>query len=271
MKTFLKVVAFSLFAVVAFALYSNLGIPQIVPAPPPVEEKLDLGAMTMDSFIALGDKIFNGKGTCTLCHNPVGGRAPILDTVAVIAEERMKDPRYKGEATDSGEYIYESMVKPSAFVVTGFGKAGTNDTVSPMPDISTGSIGLSDAELKAVVAYLQDKAGTDVTVEIPTEAPAEEEEEEEAERVVAKTPEEVIEKYGCGMCHKIGSFQEGDIGPNLSKIGAQRNEDYLRRAVLDPNADIAKGFEADMMPPDLAEQMAASELEMLVQYMAGLK
>ena len=269
MKDFLKVVGFSLFAVIAFALYSNLGIPQIKPAPPPVEEKIDLGAMTMDSFIALGDKIYNGKGTCTLCHNAMG-RAPMLGDVAAITEDRMKDPRYVGEATSPEEYVYESLVKPSAFVVKGFGKAGTNDTVSPMPDVSTGSVGLSEAELRAVVAYLQDLAGADVTVEIPTDAGGEDEEEEDAERVIAKTPEEAIENYGCGMCHKIAG-QEGDMGPDLNKIGASKNANYLRRSILDPNADIAAGFEPDMMPEDLADQMSASELEMLVKYMAGLK
>ena len=44
---------------------------------------------------------------------------------------------------------------PSAFVVAGFGKKGTNDSESPMPNIAAGSVGLSEAELKAVVAYLQ--------------------------------------------------------------------------------------------------------------------
>lgn len=271
MKIFFKVLGFNIFVISSFAIYSNFGIPQVKPAPPPVEEKLDLGAMTMDTFIALGDRIFNGKGTCTLCHNAVGGRAPMLNSVAAISEERMKDPRYKGEATNSGEYIYESMTKPSAFVVVGFGKAGTNDAVSPMPDVSSGSVGLSDAELKAVVAYLEDKAGLDVTVEIPTDAGDAEEEEEETERVAVKTPEEAVEKYGCIMCHKIAGYEDGDIGPDLRKIGSTRNKDYLRRSVLDPNADLAEGFEADMMPPDMGDQMAASELEMLVNYMAGQK
>ena len=131
MKNFFQVVGFSLFAIVSFALYSNYGIPKIIPAAPPVEEKVDLGAMTMETFIALGDKIFNGKGTCTLCHNAVGGRAPMLDTVAALAEERIKDPRYKGEATNSEEFIYESLTKTSAFVVAGFGKAGYADANQP--------------------------------------------------------------------------------------------------------------------------------------------
>lgn len=268
MKDFLKVVGFSLFAIMGFAGFANLGIPQIEPAPPPVEEKLDLGAMTMDSFIALGDRIFNGKGTCTLCHNSLG-RAPMLTSVASIAQERMKDARYAGEATNSEEYIFESMTKPSAFVVANFGKAGTKDSVSPMPDISSGSVGLSEAELLAVVAYLQDLAGEDITVEIPTDAGGDEEE-EPAERVIAKTPEEAIATYGCGMCHKIAG-EEGDIGPDLTKIGGKRKADYLRMAILNPNADIAAGFEPDMMPSDLGDQMSAGELEMMVNYMSGLK
>jgi len=139
-----------------------------------------------------------------------------------------------------------------------------------MPDVSTGSVGLSDAELKAVVAYLQDKAGVDITVEIPTDTGEAEGEGEEEARVLAQTPEEAIENYGCGMCHIVAGH-EGDMGPNLMKIGATKDKDYLRRSLLDPNADIAEGFEADMMPPDFGEQMTASELEMLVDYMAGLK
>ena len=62
MRQFLTVVAFALLTIGFFAGYSNYGIPQIEPAPPPSEEKLDLGSMTMESFIAVGDRIFNGKG-----------------------------------------------------------------------------------------------------------------------------------------------------------------------------------------------------------------
>lgn len=165
MGNFLKVTVFSLVTIGLFAAYSNYGIPVITPAPPPVEEKIDLGEMTMDQYVALGGRIVEGKGTCTLCHNELG-RAPLLDNVAVVADERLADERYKGEAGDAESYLMESLVDPSAFVVVGFGKAGTNDTVSPMPDVSSGGIRLSGAELGAVIAYLQDMAGMEITVEI---------------------------------------------------------------------------------------------------------
>ncbi len=275
MKILLKVTVFSLLTIAFFAGFSNYGIPEINPAPPPEEEEIDLTSMTMDRFIALGDKIFNGKGNCTLCHNAVGGRAPLLDDAAVVASERMADPRYKGKATSVEEYLLESMVEPSAYVVAGFGKAGTSDTESPMPDASGGSIGLSEVELMAVTAYLQGIGGVEVTVEIPSEAETEQAQAETEEAPPAEAPaplasaEAIMAKLACVACHKLGG-QGGELGPDLSHIGASRDEQYLRRAILDPAAEITEGY-PPIMPPNYGEQLYASELEMLVKYLAGLK
>lgn len=272
MKNLLKVIVFSLGVLLFYTLFADRYIPAINPEPPPVEAFLDLGAMTMDQFIALGEKIFNGKGTCTLCHNPIGGRAPLLDQAGKIAEERLKDPRYKGKAKNGGEYLQESMVEPSAFVVAGFGVTGTNDTVSPMPVVTAGAIGLKDFEVGAVIAYLQNKAGVPVTVELPKERPAAGAEAQGPAPTPAKTPEEVITKYGCGACHKIAG-QVGPIGPDLTKIGAKRDREYLRRSILDPNKELSKDCPTGpcppgMMPQDYGSKMLAGEIEILVDYMA---
>ena len=271
MRIFLNVIVFSLLIIGFFAGYSRYGIPQIEPAPPPVAEVIDLSAMTMEEFIAVGERVYAGKGTCTLCHNAVGGRAPLLEEAAVVAAERLVDETYKGEATDVAGYLYESMANPSAYVVAGFGKAGTNDTVSPMPNMLSGSIGLPEAELMAVVAYLQDLGGVEVTVEIPTE-PVEEEPVETSDepRPPFTAPEEIIAEFTCGACHKIGE-DEGEVSPDLTTIGAHRDKDYLRRAILLPNAEIAEGFDAELMPEDYGEQLYAGELEMLVDYLVALK
>ena len=276
MGNFLKIVVFSLLVIGFFAGFSNFGVPSIKPPPPPVQEKLDLGGMSMDKFVALGAKIFAGKGNCPLCHNKVGGRAPVLDKVASIATERLKDALYKGEAETAEAYLEESLIKPSAFVVSGFGKKGTGDKVSPMPDVSAGSIRLSDPEIKSVVAYLQDLGGAEITVEIPTgtnDAKKEDEDEDEDEdepRVAFKTPDEIIEGFTCGTCHKIGEA-EGEIGPDLSKIGATRDRAHMRRSILNPNAEITKGFEKDQMPPDYGTKMYVKELEMLLDFMVKQK
>ncbi|MHA1158261.1 MAG: c-type cytochrome [Alphaproteobacteria bacterium] len=276
MNTFLKVVTFSLLVVGFFAGYSRYGIPQIEPAPPPKVEELDLASMTMDQFVALGERIYNGRGTCTLCHSEVGARAPLLDDVVAVAEERLADEAYAGEAEDVAGYLYESMVDPSAYVVAGFGKAGTGDTESPMPSMQSGAIGLVEAEMLSVVAFLQDLSGAEVTVEVPSEGIedlSEEEEEEDAEedeREVFAALDDIISEFACGACHRIGE-EEGEVGPDLTTIGAQRDRDYLRRAILLPNAEIAEGFEADMMPADYGEMLYAGELEMLIDYMVAAK
>ncbi len=275
MKNLLKVIMISLLTIGFFAGFANFGIPRIEPAPPPKEEKLDLSAMTMESFIALGDRIFNGRGTCTLCHNAVGGRAPMLDKVAVIAEERMKDSRYQGAAKDAESYIYESLVEPSAFVVAGFGKAGSSDSESPMPNASTGSIALSDVEMNAIIAYLQELGGVEITVEVPAAGTEDEAETEEVSAAEAPSAplsdvDEIITKHACGACHKVAD-QVGQLGPDLTTIGMTRDREYLRRAILDPNADIAEGFIPNMMPNTYATQLYVSELEVLVDYLTGLK
>ena len=264
-----------------FAGYTTFGLPLIVPEAPPKEEKLG-GNLTMDQYIAVGDKIFHGKGTCTLCHSPVGGRAPLLEAVAGKVPERLKDPRYKGKAKTAEEYIHESMIQPSAFVVEGFGKKGTNDTESPMPQIDKGSIGLSAVEINAVIAYLLSIGGVEVTVPLPTGdagvKPAGDD--KKAEVKPAATAEEAFKKYDCLACHMApGAAEGGDVGPNLkelAKVAGSRKKgmsakQYIAESITNPNAYVVKGFDPDTMPGDFAAKMTVSELDLLVDALAGKK
>lgn len=267
MKQFLSVVGFSLLMVGFFAGYSNFGIPQIEPAPPPVEEVIDLTSMDMGQFISFGGRIVAGKGTCTLCHNSLG-RAPMLEALGGVMDARLA----VNEGTPA-DYIKSSLIAPSEYVVAGFGKAGSGDTESPMPNVASGGISLSETEVLAVVAYLQDLNGFEVSVEIPTgagAAQAEEDEDIDEVRPAMTDVNDLIAEYMCGACHMIGE-DEGEMGPDLRTIGATRDAAHIRRALLDPNAEIAEGFEADMMPDDLGVQLYASELELLVTYLSEQK
>jgi nitric oxide reductase subunit C len=165
MNNFIKVALFSLFIIGVYTLYSVKIIPPITPEEPPKEEASGQPA-TVEELVALGEQVYNGKGACALCHSPVAGRAPLLENAAVIAEDRIKERGYKGKAASAEEYLFESLVDPSAYVVPGFGAAGTKDTVSPMPAVVESAIGLNRTEIEAVVAYLQQLAGVEVTIEV---------------------------------------------------------------------------------------------------------
>lgn len=169
MNEFFKVLGFSLLVMGGFTYFSN-SIPQ-VRGDPPVELSIS-GPMEMEEFIEYGKSVFGtedspGKGTCPLCHKRIGGRAPLLDGVAFRALERIKDPRYKGKATNAEEYIRESEMCPSCYVVEGYGKPGTNDTESPMPMTHKPPIELAPIEINSVIAFFQSRDGAPITVSPP--------------------------------------------------------------------------------------------------------
>lgn len=275
--TFLRVIGFSILTLLAFTGFANL-VPQ-VQGDPPVEEKIDAGSIDMAGMVSLGERLFSGKGTCTLCHNNLG-RAPDLlkMDLAKVLPERLADARYVGISKGKNgakaieAYIIESLKDPSKFVVAGFGKKGSNDAVSPMPKVNAAPIELTDVEMNAVTAFLQDKAGLTPTVKLPSAeetAAAKKTDDEEDDEGPAKTGVAAIEKFGCATCHDLGG-SEGDLGPKLNGIGKKMTDAKLIEAIVKPNAVIAKGYEADTMPDDFGEQMRVSELNLIVKYLKKL-
>lgn len=263
-----NVLLFSLSLTLVFTLVANL-LPQ-VEGETPVEVEIDLSAMTMDGFVSLGETIFTGKGTCTLCHNNMGRAPDILQlSMVATAEERLADERYKGAATNVEDYFWESMVDPSIYVVTGFGQKGSNDTVSPMPVANKAPILLTDIEMDAVIAFMQAKDGNDVTVSLPEGLPETEPDEQGAAAAVqgpAETAEEALAKFTCTACHAVAG-SESMVGPELNAVGGRLDKDQIRESILNPEAVITEGFDGGMMPADFAKKMTISELDMITEYL----
>ncbi|MET0003023.1 MAG: c-type cytochrome [Candidatus Thiodiazotropha sp.] len=277
MKVLLKTLGFSLALTLLFTFVTYL-LPQ-VEGEAPVEKELDLSTLTMDDFIAMGEDLFNNKGTCTLCHKPAPlGRAPDIqgEDMVALSSQRLTDERYQGEAKNAADYMLESMVDPSRYVVATWGKKGTDDRESPMPAVDKSPIELSKIEMDAIIAYLQAKDGNEVTVALPSP--------EEAASVVgsdrkssetavppapAATVDEALGKYACTSCHAMESSNTL-VGPGLVDIGSRLSKDEIRQSIIDPNAVIAEGFPA-AMPADFATKMTVSELDMIVAYLAEKK
>jgi len=83
---------------------------------------------------------------------------------------------------------------------------------------------LGDDEIRDVVVFVRSLQRS-----TPAQAPA------------SSRGEQVYRNAGCSACHIIGD-DGGTLGPDLSRIGARRDRDYLRRALLEPEADIPESF-----------------------------
>jgi putative heme-binding domain-containing protein len=59
-------------------------------------------------------------------------------------------------------------------------------------------------------------------------------------------------KGGCAQCHMIRG-QGGVFGPDLSDVGRGRSMAYLRRALVDPNADVPQSYSAWRQDVNLPE------------------
>jgi len=168
LKVLLRLTAFAILIIGSYTLFVAKYVPQgpsgrgavkVAPA-------RDIKAMGPRAFANLGKGIFFSKGSCSLCHN-TRGRAPLLNDVALRAGTRISEGGYRGRAGDGIGYIFESMLRPSVYVVKGFGVPdgkGSGGKVSPMPAVMGPEIGLTGLEVKAVAAYLQSLSGLPITV-----------------------------------------------------------------------------------------------------------
>jgi quinoprotein glucose dehydrogenase len=56
-------------------------------------------------------------------------------------------------------------------------------------------------------------------------------------------------QLSCVRCHKVGETG-GDVGPVLSKIGGEKNREYLLESIVTPSKAIAKGFDTAVIVND---------------------
>mgnify|MGYP000158921422 CR=1 FL=1 len=76
---------------------------------------------------------------------------------------------------------------------------------------------------------------------------------------------------GCGGGGRVGG-EGGNIGPALDGIAARKGEDYLRKSLVEPNADIAENYPAPVSPmPPMNLLLGEQEIEDVLAYIATLK
>jgi mono/diheme cytochrome c family protein len=134
---------------------------------------------------------------------------------------------------------------------------------------------IAEDQIWAVIAYLQSQGG-EVTVTASDLPPPESGNAGATATGPAPTattdPEALITEKGCIGCH-ILKGTGGPVGPPFDGMGSKLSADQIRRSILQPNADTAKGYEkmAGTMPPNFGQVLSAQQLEAIVGFLASLQ
>jgi hypothetical protein len=198
------------------------------------------------------------------------------------------------------DYLRESLMCPTCYVVQKYGKAG--DTESPMPVIVKPPISLSPVEVNAVIAWLQSKDTpgdfAKVTVPLPSQedqAAGGEESAEDEDKPIFVTGEEpidvMINTLGCPLCHTIPGIEGamGILGPKLEeKINAPKRikdpsykgkartgREYTQESILNPSAYVVfnevegEPYPDGLMPQNFKNMLSVDALDKLVDFITN--
>ena len=90
----------------------------------------------------------------------------------------------------------------------------------------------------------------------------------------ATTGEQIFTAAGCAGCHQLSKAgANGTIGPSLDDLASSgaiegSPEEYLRQALVDPDAVVAQGFQPGVMP-SFEGKLTDKQIQALVQYLLG--
>ena len=73
----------------------------------------------------------------------------------------------------------------------------------------------------------------------------------------------------CGSCHTLSEAgATGQVGPNLDDALKGKSAGFIHESIVDPNAEVATGFTAGVMPQTYGEQLNDQQLADLVAFLA---
>ncbi len=84
----------------------------------------------------------------------------------------------------------------------------------------------------------------------------------------AENGKQIFVAQGCGGCHALSAAgTNGTTGPDLDEVLEGLDEASIRESIVDPDAQIAEGFEAGLMPKDYGDKLSDQELSDLVAFL----
>jgi mono/diheme cytochrome c family protein len=194
------------------------------------------GCGTTDADPQRGRTLFIQK--CSECHalaqaGAVGQVGPSLDHAFAAARE-------EGNDSDTIEGVVKAQVEYPR-------ESNGNSAVSMPADIVTGQ------DLDDVAAYVGEWAG------VPGAAPP---------KVAGGPGAQVFANNSCAGCHTFSAAEAGGVtGPNLDEELQGEQQANVEEMIVNPNAEIVKGYPPNVMPQNYEQLLSAKEIEDLAKYL----
>jgi mono/diheme cytochrome c family protein len=194
------------------------------------------GCGTTTADPARGRALFVQK--CGVCHTLA--EAGTTAEVGPNLDDAFAAAREVGEDSDTIEGIVRAQVE--------FPRPNNGNPAVSMPrDVVTGQ------DLDDVAAYVGEWAG------VPGAKPPE---------VEGGPGAQVFANNGCGGCHTLAAAgSSGVTGPNLDEALPGQSAAEIEEDIVDPNAKITPGYQANIMPQEFGETLSEEELKQLVEYL----
>jgi mono/diheme cytochrome c family protein len=194
------------------------------------------GCGTSSADTARGRVLFIQK--CGVCHTLA--EAGTTAQIGPNLDDAFAAARAAGEGGDTVEGVVKAQV--------GYPRPSNSDAAVSMPaDVVSGQ------DLEDVAAYVGLYAG------VPGAAPP---------KVPGGPGAQVFANNGCGGCHTLAAAKSGGVtGPNLDEVLPGQSAAMVEESIVDPNAHLAKGYPANVMPANFKTLIEPQEIEQLVEYL----
>ncbi len=176
---------------------------------------------------------------CGVCH--MLAEAGTSAQIGPNLDDAFASARESGQNGDTIEGIVKAQVELPR-------PDNGNPAVSMPPEIVTGQ------DLEDVAAYVGSVAG------VHGAAPP---------KVPGGPGAQVFANNGCGGCHAFAAAKSGGVtGPDLNEyLASDDTPASIKEMIVNPNAEIAEGYPANVMPANFGETISAKEIEQLVEFL----
>jgi cytochrome c oxidase subunit 2 len=86
---------------------------------------------------------------------------------------------------------------------------------------------------------------------------------------LAAEGKQIFDEQGCSGCHTLeAAGATGTIGPDLDEELRGESPGFIRDSIVDPDAELAQGFNRGIMPDNFGDALSPEELDTLVEYLS---